>query len=52
MSYDEWGIAGGVLERLVNPTGEIFDRDRGCGPQPAWVRVFQEESDRTICQRR
>jgi len=31
MSYDEWGIAGGVLERLVNPTGEIFDRDRGAG---------------------
>jgi hypothetical protein len=29
MSYDEWGIAGGVLERLVNPTGEIFDRGRG-----------------------
>jgi len=28
MSYDEWGIVGGVLERLVNPTGEIFDRDR------------------------
>ena len=31
ISYDEWVIAGGVLERLVNPTGEIFDRDRGAG---------------------
>jgi hypothetical protein len=27
MNY-EWGIAGGVLERFVDLTGEVFDRDR------------------------
>ena len=53
MTYDEWGIAGGVLERLVNPTGEIFEGDRGARAlKPAWVRTFQEASDRAICKRR
>lgn len=31
MTYNEWGIASGVLERLVNPMGRTFDRDRGAG---------------------
>jgi hypothetical protein len=30
MNY-EWDIAGGVLERLVDLTDEVFDRDRGAG---------------------
>jgi hypothetical protein len=52
MSYNELAIAGGVLERLVSPTGEVFDRDRGWALNLPGFAPLEDESDRAICNRR